>query len=63
MKRYLVFCGSNYYPCGGMNDFAGSYDDLEEAKSVADGYDDEFGKIEDWGHVYDSFECKIIYKA
>jgi hypothetical protein len=31
MKRYLLFCGHNYYPHGGWDDFIGSYDTLEEA--------------------------------
>jgi hypothetical protein len=32
MKRYAAFKYSKYYPCGGMHDFAGSDDDLEELK-------------------------------
>jgi hypothetical protein len=34
MKRYLAFYGDNYYPHGGMNDFVGSYDTLDEAKDA-----------------------------
>ncbi len=29
MKRYWLFGYDQYYPCGGMNDFRGDYDDLE----------------------------------
>ena len=32
MKRYLLFAGDNYYPCGGWNDFEGSFDTKEEIK-------------------------------
>jgi hypothetical protein len=32
MKRYLAFIGDNYYPEGGMDDFEGDFDSLEEAK-------------------------------
>ncbi len=31
MKNYLAFYGSVYYPSGGMADFIGDYDTLEEA--------------------------------
>lgn len=32
MKRYMLFAGNIYYPGGGMNDFVGSYDDLDRAR-------------------------------
>ena len=49
MKRYLVFAGSDYYPCGGWEDFRSSHDTIKEAKEsvVAAG-----GK-EDWWHILD----------
>lgn len=31
MKNYLAFYGSVYYPRGGMADFVGDYDTLDEA--------------------------------
>lgn len=31
MKRFLVFCFDTFYPHGGWEDFAASYDTLEEA--------------------------------
>ncbi len=31
MKNYLAFYGKTYYPCGGMDDFIGSYDNTKEA--------------------------------
>ena len=31
MKRFAVFAGDNYYPCGGMNDFQKSFDTWGEA--------------------------------
>jgi hypothetical protein len=30
MQRYLLFSGEAYYPCGGMDDFQGSYPTLVE---------------------------------
>ena len=35
MKKYIVFGYDNYYPVGGLNDIAGSFDTLEEAKICA----------------------------
>lgn len=32
---YYVFAGSNYYPSGGMEDYLGMADTLEEAKALA----------------------------
>lgn len=54
MKRFLVFKGNNYYPCGGMDDFKGDYDSLKEAVFnvtqllVVEGYEYT------WGHIYDT---------
>ena len=31
MKQYLAFMGDIYYPCGGMDDFVGDFDNLEDA--------------------------------
>lgn len=30
MKRYMLFVGDTYYPSGGIKDFYGSYDDLDD---------------------------------
>ncbi len=35
MKRFLLFAGDQYYPCGGWRDFQGSFDTLEEALAKA----------------------------
>ena len=32
MKRFLLFGFDTYYPCGGMEDFFGDFDTLDEAK-------------------------------
>jgi len=31
MKRYLLFTFSNYYPCGGFEDYIDIFDTIEEA--------------------------------
>ena len=32
MTQYLLFCGENYYPSGGMDDFRGVFPTLESAQ-------------------------------
>lgn len=32
MKRFVLFSFNDYYPAGGMNDYNGSFDTLEEAQ-------------------------------
>lgn len=34
---YQLFGGDQYYPCGGIGDFKGSYKTLEEALAKAEG--------------------------
>lgn len=38
MKRYLLFCGYNFYPYGGFRDFKSSHDTEQEAESEAQKY-------------------------
>lgn len=33
VKRYMVFCGEEYYPVGGMRDFRFSVDEIEDVKT------------------------------
>lgn len=56
MKRYLLFCNEEYYPEGGMNDFAGSFGSVEEAKESA-------GSKLDWAHIYDIKEERLVCRA
>ena len=34
MKRYFVFNFTSHYPIGGMSDFIGAADTLEEARKI-----------------------------
>lgn len=43
--RYMLFAGDDYYPGGGMRDFVGFFNSIDEA-NVA-------GKEEDWHQVVD----------
>ena len=51
----MVFCFDQYYPCGGMEDFKGSFDDFEEATAFA-------GKQEfDYCQVWDRDKLELIW--
>lgn len=55
--RYMAFVFGEYYPQGGMIDFAGSYETLEEAKNVVDAHE-----YNDCGHVFDLDKQEIVYE-
>jgi hypothetical protein len=57
MKRYMLFKGAEFYPCGGMYDFVRAFEDKDEAVSDAF-YIDAY----EWAHVYDIEEQEIIFK-
>ena len=50
MKRYIVFAGDTYYPCGGIEDYVGAFDSLEEAKDKAS-HDVPYHGVPDWAQV------------
>lgn len=63
MKRFMLFSGEEYNSRGGMNDFKGSFDTLEDAinkgsylRSKPKGRGSE-----DWFHVYDTIEKRIVH--
>lgn len=56
MKRYWLFSGQIYYPGGGMDDFIGSYDTVDEAKAVFPAEDDYRYS---WAHIFD-FEKELV---
>lgn len=49
MAEFLVFCGNEYYPNGGWNDYKGGFDSIEEAIEFCEKImkDEHF----DWGQV------------
>lgn len=55
MKRYFGFAGSFYYPNGGMRDFIGFYDTIEDAtKGIKDYLNENWVSSDYWAHVWDS---------
>lgn len=55
LKRFLTFCGRNYYPSGGWDDFKGDFEELESAKSFL------LEKDNDWAQIFDTETQKIVW--
>ena len=56
MKRYMLFCGDNYYPDGGIDDLVHIFDTIEEAKYVISCI------YVDWAHIFDIKTGKVSYR-
>lgn len=57
--RYIIFSNGYYYPIGGWEDFFDTADTLDEAKRIYE----EALKVNDWAHVVDITNKKIIYNS
>lgn len=54
MKKYIAYKGYRYYPSLGINDFIGSFDDLQEARVHVKTYKaDDFDCSYWWGQIVD----------
>lgn len=67
MKHYLLFAGSNYYPSGGMQDYKGDFDSVEEAITHFKegtirwpGEDCQYTVFDDWFHVAYRNDMSIV---
>ena len=60
MKRYMTFSGYRYYPGGGMDDFKGDFDTLDEAITFIKGLANE--NCHDWLHVWDTIENVEVWR-
>ena len=52
MKKYLAFYGAVYYPSGGMDDFIGDYETLEEAIQAINKKHKEDSYRETWEYAW-----------
>lgn len=59
LKRFLVFMGSVFYPCGGWNDFKGDFSSLDEAKSFILNAENDWAS--DWAQIFDTKTRKIVW--
>ncbi len=62
MKRYMLFVYETYYPYGGMNDFADSFDKLDEAISKGKEICSDRFAFDGHIHIFDLVENKITFK-
>jgi hypothetical protein len=56
MKYYYVFAGDKYYPLGGMKDYQGLTNEIEEEKKEIENNSEDY----DWAHFVDSYTLEII---
>lgn len=58
MREYLAFYGKMYYPDGGMDDFVGDYDTLEEAiHAIEEKHNQHFDSSDwedNWANIWSS---------
>jgi hypothetical protein len=67
MKRFLLFAGELYYPCGGWRDFIDSFDTLAEAEAKADKLlkippgnpNDDAEDYIDWYEIVDTSQMQV----
>lgn len=60
MKKYLLFIGSTYYPSGGVEDFKGDFDSIEEAEKAAKNDKDWISGIHSWYQIVEYKTMKIV---
>lgn len=58
MLKYHIFCGSDYYPAGGYNDYLSSHSSLSAAMAALLGH--MAGKSIEWAHIVTSHT--IVWK-
>lgn len=58
VNRYWLFGSMEYYPLGGMHDFRGSFDSVDDAVAKGDSMV-ELGEATDW-HVFDSVDGRVV---
>lgn len=58
--RFAVFCGTTYYPAGGMKDFLSAHVTLDLAKDALLKHACS-GNQTDWAHIYDLHASKMVF--
>jgi len=57
---YLLFCFDVYYPCGGWDDYKGSFSSIEEAKKKAKELNQDDYQIVSGTHIVEEGHTKNI---
>lgn len=72
MKAYILFAGQRYYPQGGMDDYKGSFDSVDDAITAVEKnnkqYDDYWNDVEgaehtirwEWWHVVQTSDMTCV---
>ena len=60
-KRYILLVGGAYYPQG-WNDFRGSFDSIEDAKTYAHSFNDDgyLSQYYKWAEIIDKETLKVV---
>lgn len=53
LKRFALFSGDVFYPQGGWEDLAGTYDSVEEASAEGERRIEPQNSLAEWWHVID----------
>jgi len=61
MKNFMLFAGDEYYPLGGMCDFAGHFDTLEAASEFLNGKGIGCANSYDWAHTYNIQDESMLW--
>ena len=56
MKRFLLFGGDCYYPCGGWDDFVSDFETLHDAEAAVEQLP------EDWHQIVDTKGMRIVHR-
>tara|TARA_R110000850_G_scaffold266312_1_gene396586 strand:- start:217 stop:501 length:285 start_codon:yes stop_codon:yes gene_type:complete len=60
-RRYLLFSGYEYYPCGGANDMKGVFKSTNDALLHLTSYaSSEGGDIDGWAHIVDAADMSVV---
>lgn len=62
MRKYILFAGHRYYPCGGIEDCIGGSDDINELITMALATDDH-GPEYEWAHIIVVPDFKVVWKT
>ena len=62
VKRYMLFYGDKCYPLGGINDFHGSFESVDEAIAAYCTWKAslDYTNKDGWAHVYDAYANRAV---
>lgn len=58
--KYMLFAGSTYYARGGMNDYYGLFNTVEEAVANVDNIKLDYHETPDWYQVVNAASLEVV---